>query len=148
MRAIRSKDTKPELIIRKCLHAAGLRYRLGGGGLPGRPDLIFPKYRAVIFVHGCFWHGHNCKFFKVPKTRTEFWLEKIDANKKRDQVNTAKLLALGWNVLIVWECYTRTASQAAHDTASGIKNLLGRERDVPQLWNLEGTSRSTSLTDS
>ncbi|WP_093097182.1 very short patch repair endonuclease [Shimia aestuarii] len=104
MAAIRGADTKPELVIRRGLHARGFRYRLHNRKLPGRPDLILPRYRAVIFVNGCFWHGHDCPLFKWPKTREEFWRDKIGGNVERDQKNQAELKAAGWRVGIVWEC--------------------------------------------
>jgi DNA mismatch endonuclease (patch repair protein) len=108
MSGIRGKDTKPELLIRKGLHARGVRYRLHAKGLPGRPDIYLPKFNAVIFVHGCFWHGHDCKYFKVPKTRPEFWLEKIGSNRIRDMRNWQALEEKGVRILIVWECAVRS----------------------------------------
>ncbi|MGV3576325.1 MAG: very short patch repair endonuclease [Devosia sp.] len=108
MSRIGPKDTKPELVVRRGLHAAGIRFRLHRGDLPGRPDLVLPKYRAVIFVHGCFWHRHEgCANFRLPKTNTEFWRQKIDRNVERDHEAIVKLKKLGWRVLIVWECETR-----------------------------------------
>lgn len=104
MAAIRGTNTKPELLIRRGLHARGFRYRLHNRKLPGRPDLVLPKYRAVIFVNGCFWHGHDCPLFKWPKTREGFWRDKIGGNVDRDQKNCAELKASGWRVGIVWEC--------------------------------------------
>lgn len=105
MVAIRSKDTKPEMAVRKFLFAKGLRYRLHDPKLPGKPDIIFPKYRTVVFIHGCFWHGHEeCRYFKLPKTRTDFWKNKIEINKARDEKNTKMLEKLGWRILCVWEC--------------------------------------------
>jgi DNA mismatch endonuclease (patch repair protein) len=112
MSGIKAKDTKPEMIIRKALHAAGFRYRLHVRDLPGRPDLVFPKYKAVIFVHGCFWHGHDCRYFKLPSTRTEFWERKIADNKSRDAQNIAELFSKGWKVIVVWECTTRQQSES------------------------------------
>ncbi|NBW11598.1 MAG: DNA mismatch endonuclease Vsr [Caulobacteraceae bacterium] len=103
MSGIRGKNTKPELMIRKALHARGFRYRLHCK-LPGKPDLCLPKYQAVIFVHGCFWHGHDCHLFKWPSTRPEFWREKIARNRAVDAAAEAKLLADGWRVATVWEC--------------------------------------------
>lgn len=137
MRAIRSADTKPELLIRKGLHAAGLRYRLGGAGLPGRPDLVLPKHKTVIFVHGCFWHGHDCKFFKVPQTRREFWLQKIDANKTRDKSSIARLLELGWNVIVLWECLTRQAGKDSSGIVIKVKALLEQHPLSATLYILE-----------
>ena len=104
MSRIRGKDTKPEMLLRRGLHAAGFRFRLHGRDLPGRPDLIFPGRKTVIFVHGCFWHGHDCPMFRLPATRPEFWSAKIDANRRRDQAALRSLTAAGWRVLTVWEC--------------------------------------------
>ena len=104
MSRIRGKDTKPEMIQRRGLHAAGFRYRLHVEDLPGKPDLVFPRYRAVIFVHGCFWHGHDCPLFKLPSTRTEFWAEKIRKNQERDRRAVQALEAANWRVMTVWEC--------------------------------------------
>jgi len=104
MAGIQGKDTKPELIIRKALFAKGLRYRLHDSRLPGKPDMVFPKYRAVIFVHGCFWHGHNCRLFKWPSNRDKFWKKKILGNKQRDHKQLDEILSRGWRVLTVWEC--------------------------------------------
>jgi DNA mismatch endonuclease (patch repair protein) len=107
MSRIRSADTKPELQIRRALHALGLRYRLHARDLPGKPDLVFPKYKAVIFVHGCFWHGHNCSSFKWPHGNAEYWREKIETNIHRDSLIVFQLQNLGWRVLILWECLFR-----------------------------------------
>jgi DNA mismatch endonuclease (patch repair protein) len=104
MAGIQGKNTRPELFLRKALHAMGFRYRLGGKGLPGKPDIIFPKKRVVIFVHGCFWHMHECKYFKWPATNPQFWREKLDGNVQRDRRVTGELQSKGWTVLTVWEC--------------------------------------------
>lgn len=105
MGRIRGKDTKPELRVRKALHAAGYRFRLHRKDLPGRPDITLPKHKTVIFVHGCFWHGHEgCKANRIPKTNAEFWSAKIARNRERDAANRAALEALGWTVVVVWEC--------------------------------------------
>lgn len=104
MSRIRGKDTKPEMIMRRGLHGRGLRYRLHGKGIPGKPDMVFARHRAVVFVHGCFWHGHDCSLFKWPKTRAAFWKSKIDRNMARDRQALAALKADGWRVLVVWEC--------------------------------------------
>nr|WP_238341055.1 very short patch repair endonuclease [Pseudomonas mosselii] len=115
MSRIRGRDTMPEMLIRRGLHARGFRYRLQDGKLPGRPDLIFPRHHAVIFIHGCFWHGHDCSMFKLPLTRQEFWSAKIASNRARDErVNTA-LLQLGWRVANVWECSMRGPTKLNHD---------------------------------
>lgn len=107
MSGIRGKNTKPELVVRSIAHRLGLRFRLHRAELPGRPDLVFPKHRTVVFVHGCFWHRHSCGLAAVPKTRSAFWLEKFSANVRRDRLSKAALENLGWRVLEIWECETR-----------------------------------------
>lgn len=107
MSRIRGKDTKPEYIIRRGLFGKGFRYRLHERSLPGCPDLVFPKYRAVILVHGCLWHKHECELFRWPKTNAAFWKEKITRNSRNDVENIVKLNAAGWRVLTVWECTLR-----------------------------------------
>ncbi len=105
MSRIKGKNTKPEMLVRKFLFAQGFRYRLHVKTLPGKPDIVLPKYKTVIFIHGCFFHGHEgCRYFKVPATRTEWWLDKIEGNKKRDIETVRKLTELGWKVITVWEC--------------------------------------------
>ena len=105
MSQIKGKDTKPELLMRKFLFSKGLRFRLYDKNLPGKPDIVLPKYKTVIFIHGCFWHGHeNCKYFVIPKTRTEWWLKKIERNKQLDCDNFLALRELGWKVLTIFEC--------------------------------------------
>lgn len=107
MARIRGRDTKPEVAIRRGLHGRGLRFRLHRKDLLGRPDLVFPRHGAVIFVHGCFWHGHECPMFKWPRTRREFWETKITKNQERDQIAIVSLRDQGWRVLTVWECALR-----------------------------------------
>lgn len=105
MSKIRSKNTKPEIILRKALFSKGFRYRIHDKNLPGKPDIVLPKYRTVIFVHGCFWHYHSdCKEGKVPKTNTKFWAEKLSKNIERDLKHNLALTALGWKIITVWEC--------------------------------------------
>ena len=104
MSGIQGKDTKPELLIRHGLHAMGFRYRLHATQLPGKPDLVFRKYRAVIFVNGCFWHGHECHLFKWPSSRQEFWRNKIGRTVERDKENNTALVNAGWRVMRIWEC--------------------------------------------
>lgn len=105
MSRISGKDTKPEMMVRKFLHANGFRYRLHVKDLPGKPDLVLPKYNSVIFVHGCFWHAHEgCKFFKMPKSRIDYWKPKLLGNRERDKQHYLKLNELGWEIIIVWEC--------------------------------------------
>ena len=105
MSRIRSKNTKPEMLVRKFLFSKGFRYRLHDKKLPGSPDIILPKYKTVIYVHGCFWHGHQgCKYFVIPKTRTEWWLNKINRNRDNDKTAAAKIQDLGWKSIEIWEC--------------------------------------------
>jgi DNA mismatch endonuclease (patch repair protein) len=111
MSRIKGKNTKPEMLVRKFLHANGFRYRLHVKELPGKPDIVLPKYKTVIFVHGCFWHGHkDCKYFVVPKTRTEWWLTKINSNIANDTKASNALKKEGWKVIHLWECNLRPAN--------------------------------------
>lgn len=126
MRAVRQKHTGPELRLRKALHALGYRYRLHPKHLPGRPDLAFPSRRAAIFVHGCFWHGHDCRAGRRPSSRTEYWLPKIAENQRRDARKRAELEALGWRVLTVWECELNTLEETASATASFLDSAEPR----------------------
>lgn len=115
MSRIRGSNTKPEVWVRKGLFALGFRYRLHRRDLPGRPDLILPRYNAVIFVNGCFWHGHECHLFRLPATRTDFWRSKIEMNRTRDTRNVEKLCLLGWRVLVIWECAIRGSTRHPPD---------------------------------
>lgn len=111
MRAVKSKDTKPERIVRKLVHSLGYRFRLHRKDLPGVPDLVFPRLRKVVFVHGCFWHGHDCKRgARSPKENADYWSEKIARNRKRDASQLAELQSAGWSPLIIWECELKDAS--------------------------------------
>jgi DNA mismatch endonuclease (patch repair protein) len=113
MSRIRSKDTQPELSLRKVLHGHGLRYRLHATNLPGKPDLVFPRYKAVVFVHGCFWHNHTgCKTATTPKSNTTFWLTKFEKNVARDEFVRAELEAREWRVFVVWECELASMAKA------------------------------------
>ena len=105
MRQIKGKDTKPEILVRKFLHARGYRYRLHDKKLPGKPDIVLKKHNTIIFIHGCFWHGHEgCKYYVVPKTRTQWWLRKINRNKEKDKENSETLQKGNWNIITIWEC--------------------------------------------
>lgn len=107
MGLVKSKNTRPEKIVRSFLHRQGLRYRLHDKRLPGKPDMVFPRYKTVVFVHGCFWHGHNdpeCKLARTPKSNVEFWKDKVSGNQKRDRRNIDELKKMGWRVMLVWEC--------------------------------------------
>ena len=112
MARVRCRDTKPEMIVRRALHLAGLRYRLHDRRLPGNPDVVFRSRRTVVFIHGCFWHRHgdpNCKLARLPKSRREFWIPKLEGNRQRDLRNTEMLRAMGWRVFVVWECEVRNS---------------------------------------
>src|SRR5687767_4060692 len=114
MSRISSTNTKPEILVRRFLHANGFRYKLHDKTLPGKPDLVLPKYKTVIFVHGCFWHGHEgCRYYVVPKTRTEWWLNKINGNIANDKKAAEALLASGWKIIEVWECELKSANFSA-----------------------------------
>lgn len=115
MSGIRGKNTKPEIAIRKRLFAEGFRYRIHDKRLPGKPDLVLPKYSAVIFVNGCFWHGHDCKLFKLPSSNQDFWKKKIGDTVTRDVKNHAELIHANWRVLVIWECAIRGRSQVDMD---------------------------------
>ena len=121
MSQIRSKNTKPEMIVRRYLFSRGFRYRLHCKNLPGKPDIVLPKYKTVIFIQGCFWHGHeNCKYFVVPKTRTDWWLSKIEKNKQGDSEHVTKLRSEMWNVIILFECELKNGV-----IDSTLANVLG-----------------------
>lgn len=130
MAGIGPANTKPEMIIRRGLHALGWRYRLHAKNLPGKPDLVFPARRAVILVQGCFWHGHDCALFRWPATREEFWRTKLTGNVARDQRTREQLLELGWRVLEVWECTLkgRNGIPLGEVLASCVRFLEGEER--------------------
>lgn len=127
MSRIRSKDTKPEMLLRRGLHGRGLRFRLHGADIPGKPDMVFPKYRVVVFVHGCFWHGHGCSLFKWPQTRPGFWKTKINHNMERDRKVRTAVTAAGWRMIIVWECalkgkYRRSLQDVLNDVETFVRN--------------------------
>jgi DNA mismatch endonuclease (patch repair protein) len=114
MSRIRGKDTKPEILVRKFIYGQGFRYRLHAKNLPGKPDIVFRKLKKAIFVHGCFWHGHEgCRYFVIPKTRTSWWLKKINGNKDRDSANLKLLKRQGWRVMLVFECDLKTYQKEA-----------------------------------
>ena len=114
MSRIRGRDTKPEMIVRRIAHGLGFRFRLHRPDLPGRPDLVFPRYKAVIMVHGCFWHRHpGCRYTTTPKTRVDYWQKKFDGNVVRDRRNEAALSELGWRTMVIWECETRDREAVA-----------------------------------
>jgi len=128
MSGIRSRNTRPELIIRQGLHRRGLRYRLHVKKLPGCPDIVFGHRRAVVFVHGCFWHGHDCPLFKWPRSREEFWLAKIEGNKDRDTRAIEALITEGWRVAVVWECAIKGRGSNVDDVLDRLVAWLNTEK--------------------
>lgn len=134
MSGIRGRDTKPEKLIRSELHRLGFRFRLHSSSIPGRPDLILPKYRAAVFVHGCFWHGHDCPLFRLPDTRRDFWRTKIARNRERDAEVKRAVLEAGWRHLTVWECAFRGAGEGA----------LARTAERAATW-LQGARKSGDI---
>lgn len=126
MSHIHSRDTKPEVLVRKYLFSKGLRYRKNDRKLPGHPDIVFPKYRTVVFVHGCFWHGHEgCRYFRIPSTNVEFWEAKIRRNRERDTKDAAELEKLGWKVITVWECRIKRKADRAEALEEVYRKLIG-----------------------
>lgn len=122
MSRIKGKNTKPEMLVRKYLHAQGFRYKLHDKTLPGKPDIVLPKYKTVILIHGCYWHKHtDCKYFVVPKTRTDWWLNKINRNVENDAKALSELERLGWKIIIIWECDLKPAK-----IKETIANLPGK----------------------
>ena len=131
MAAVGQKDTKPEMALRKALHRMGFRYVVNDKRLPGSPDLVFPKYRAAIFVHGCFWHHHGCKYSTIPQTRIEFWKEKFKANKKRDRRKISELRKQGWRVKVVWECRLKSNNKKVLRQVSNVAEWLKNQEEPP-----------------
>ena len=130
MAAIRGKDTKPEMIVRKYLFSRGLRYRVNNRKLPGSPDIVLKKYKTVIFVDGCFWHGHEgCKYFRLPKSNVYFWKHKIAMNIARDYANTVDLKLAGWRVIRIWECQIKTKAKREETLRNLYARIIGKESD-------------------
>lgn len=124
MRSVHSKNTGPELMVRRMLHGIGYRYRLHRKSLPGSPDLVFPSRRKVIFVHGCFWHGHDCRYGQLPKSRLGYWKAKIEQNRRRDARNRSELKKMGWKSIVVWQCQLKNPDKLL---ARLVRNLEARE---------------------
>lgn len=135
MAGIKGRNTKPEMIVRRGLHALGFRFRLHRRDLPGNPDVVLPRYRAAVFVHGCFWHGHDCALFKWPKTEEAFWREKITGNRERDTAVRVELRSRGWRVLDIWECSIRGRGKL------GIEGMLEAATDWIRSGDAEGEVR-------
>lgn len=141
MVAIRSNNTKPERFVRRTLASLGFRYRINVRGLPGTPDIVLKKHNAVIFVHGCFWHGHQCHLFKIPQTRTEFWKSKIQSNICRDERAIKQLKSLGWRILIAWECSLKGSKcLSKQEFSKSLKEWLQISS-----WHAEITSKGIGL---
>jgi DNA mismatch endonuclease (patch repair protein) len=141
MAAIKGKNTKPEVWLRKALFKRGFRYRLHRKDLPGKPDIVLPRFKTVIFVNGCFWHLHEgCKYFKLPQSNTKFWREKLLANKERDINNHRSLTNRGWKVIIVWECAIKGQTQQAPEDPEELLNAISRQilSGSNAMVNLEG----------
>ncbi|MEO9338598.1 very short patch repair endonuclease [Mesorhizobium sp. SB112] len=137
MAGIRGTNTKPELTLRRGLHAVGFRFRLHDRTLPGKPDVVFPRYRAVLFAHGCFWHGHDCHLFRLPSTRADFWSAKIDRNREVDRNAVEGLLRLGWRVGVVWECSLKGRTRL--DLADVIDHCADWLRSEAPTLEIRGT---------
>jgi DNA mismatch endonuclease (patch repair protein) len=137
MAGIRSKHTKPEIAIRKALFALGWRYRIHDERLPGKPDIVFPRRKATLFVEGCYWHGHDCHLFKMPSSRTEFWTDKIQSNRQRDRRVRAELNALGWRYLTVWECSLKGRTRLPFSTL--IDTIVEWLESAEPTGEIEGT---------
>jgi DNA mismatch endonuclease (patch repair protein) len=141
MSGIKGKNTRPEIIIRKRLHALGYRFRIHRRDLPGSPDVVLPKYKAVILINGCYWHGHNCRLFKWSKTRSEFWRQKIIGNIQRDERNLVQLRKLGWRICVVWECETKGVGEERLDNVvSSLVAWLSSDNNtlhLPHSWRQE-----------
>lgn len=147
MAAIKGRNTKPELLIRSLLHKNGFRFRLHVKDLPGKPDIVLPRYRSVIFVHGCFWHGHqNCQFFRLPATHTEFWQAKILRNQSNDSKVVKLLLASNWRVCIVWECSIMGAKKDPQKVVSTIADWLSGSQPFLEIAGNLGTGFMPGLT--
>ncbi len=142
MQRIKARNTQPEVRVRRLLHRHGLRFRLHRPDLPGSPDIVLPRHRLALFVHGCFWHGHACPLFKVPATRAEFWLTKIEANKTRDQRAVEALSALGWRCGCVWECAMKGPSRLSDDVLGDRLAQLVKSEE--QIFNVQGETGISS----
>lgn len=131
MRRVKREDTEPEMAVRRAAHAMGYRFRLHCAELTGRPDLVFPSRRTIVFVHGCFWHGHDCKRGTLPKSRTDYWKSKIERNRRRDADNVAALRESGWKVFVIWECETRNLEQLRWRIAELLDDSTSRNGTSP-----------------
>lgn len=138
MSGIKSKNTKPELLIRKSLHALGLRYRLHSREIIGHPDMVLQKWRVLIFVHGCFWHWHGCRLSKLPSTRTEFWQSKLRGNRERDEKIIKQLINSGWRCVIIWECALRGKSGKKNLENIAVELASWIRQSKQTVWEIKG----------
>lgn len=149
MAAIRGKGTKPEILVRKYLFRHGYRYRLNYSRLPGHPDIVLRKYRTVIFVNGCFWHGHaNCKYFRMPKSNVEFWKNKIERNRERDKKEQRQLAAMGWHCIMVWECQLKPKirNQTLESLVYTLNYIFLEDRSI-KVYEQEDSERQTAVAE-
>ena len=150
MASVGQKDTGAELVLRRALHKAGLRYKLHDRSLPGSPDLVFPRFRAVIFVHGCYWHSHGCYKSTVPKSRRAFWTDKFSANRERDERNIGLLMERGWRAMVVWECELLGKNAlSSHEVAERVHEWLQDTRDTcvrKKPWRLRSRGNAATAT--
>ena len=128
MSRIRSRNTRPEVLVRSLLHRRGFRFRIHCGDLDGKPDVVFPRYKAVLFIHGCFWHGHDCPLYRLPKTRTDFWRNKVVRNQSRDKEVIAKLKKQGWRVALLWECSLKRGDRTGETAVDQLAKWLPQKR--------------------
>lgn len=147
MAAIRGKDTKPEMMVRRFLHANGYRFRLHRKDLPGKPDIVLSRLKTCIFVHGCFWHRHaGCRYAVLPKTRSEFWAAKLQGNVERDRRSAEALAGAGWNVFVIWECGLRGSDAALLELLHALQMLPSEGRVSPEVGDHRDIPSSTSST--
>lgn len=140
MSGIRGQDTKIEVVVRKALFARGFRYRKNVRSLPGSPDIVLPRYRTVVFIHGCFWHGHGCSLFRMPSSNTVSWSEKIESNRERDQRCVKELASLGWRIAEVWECALRGPTRYSTDAVADELSLWIRQKPMQARLTISGRS--------
>jgi len=145
MSGIRGKDTKPEFLVRRGLHARGFRFRLHGSKLPGRPDLVLPKYSAAVLVHGCFWHAHGCSLTKIPQTRPDFWRQKLEGNQARDARQLEELNDMGWRTLVIWECALRGPQDMLSFTLESAASWLRSYEASTEIARSDWTTTTAAL---
>ncbi len=144
MSRVPSKDSAPELVVRRMLHRNGYRYRLHVAQLPGKPDIVFPRRRAVVFVHGCFWHGHGCRIGQLPKSRPEFWVPKLTRNRERDIAATHALEALGWRVATIWQCEIKDVEALGHRLGQFLNQPTNLRSTLPTKATMLASQRGTT----